>query len=150
MRVFKLIPVVGLAFMAGLSTSCEKGERLEETGATLEGTVTYKKQSVQYAMIVVTGGGAFGSSSGHIGEDGRYKVENAPTGQVKIAVITEAVKMQVMMSGGKYAGPEAKGGKKPGPTPKFIDVDAKYANPDTSGITTTVNKGKNEYNIVID
>jgi hypothetical protein len=97
----------------------------------------------------VTGGGSFGSSSGQIGEDGRYKVENCPTGQVKIAVITEAVKMQVMMSGGKYAGPESKSAGK-GPPPKFVDVEPKYADPETSGITTTVNKGQNEFNIVID
>jgi hypothetical protein len=29
-------------------------------------------------------------------------------------------------------------------------VDPKYADPETSGITTTVNKGKNEFDIVID
>jgi hypothetical protein len=147
--MFKKSAIVGVALVAGLLSSCEKGTRLEETGATLEGTVTYKKQPVKYAMIVVTGGGAFGSSSGQIGEDGRYKIDNCPTGQVKIAVITEAVKMQVMMSGGQYAGPDAKG-KKGGPAPKFIDVDKKFADPESSGITTTVNKGSNEYNIVID
>jgi hypothetical protein len=129
-------------------TSCEKGEKLKETGATLEGTVTYKKQPVPYALIVVTGGGDFGSSSGQIGENGRFRIENCPTGEVKIAVITEAVKAQVMMSSGKYAGPDAKGAGKA--AAKFLDVDKKYADPTTSGITTSVNKGTNEYNIVID
>lgn len=149
MRSYRRFAMVGLVVCIAMITSCEKGERLKETGATLEGTVTYKKQPVPYALIVVTGGGDFGSSSGQIGENGRYRVENCPTGEVKIAVITEAVKMQVMMAGGKYAGPEAKGAGK-GPPPKFIDVDKKYADPTTSSITTTVNKGTNEFNIVID
>jgi len=147
MRSSKRFAIVGLAICIGMITSCEKGQKLQETGATLEGTVTYKKQPVPYALIVVTGGGDFGSSSGQIGENGRYRIENCPTGQVKIAVITEAVKMQVMMSGGKYAGPEAKGA---GKAAKFLDVDKKYADPETSGVTTTVNKGANEFNIVIE
>jgi hypothetical protein len=33
--------------------------------------------------------------------------------------------------------------------PKLIDVPAKYADPAKSGITTTVSKGENKYDIVI-
>jgi hypothetical protein len=150
MTFLKRSALVGLALLVAATTSCEKGARLAETGATLEGTVTFKKQPVPYALIVITGGeSAAGSAQGSIGEDGRYHVTNVPIGQVKIAVITEAVKMQVMMAGGQYGGPNAKG-KAKGPPPKFVDVDPKYANPDTSGITTAVNKGPNEFNIVID
>jgi hypothetical protein len=36
-----------------------------------------------------------------------------------------------------------------GQAPKLIDVPSKYANPTSSGITTTVSKGDNVYNIVI-
>jgi hypothetical protein len=150
MRLLQKFAYVSLALCIGATTSCEQGKQLTETGATLEGTVTYKKQKVPYALIVITGGqSAAGSAQGQIGEDGRYRIENVPVGQVKIAVITEAVKMQVMMSGGAYGGPDAKA-KPKGPPPKFVDVDPKYADPETSGITTTVNKGKNEFDIVID
>jgi hypothetical protein len=40
-------------------------------------------------------------------------------------------------------------GKGSGPLPKLIDVPGKYFDPTTSGITTTVNKGDNTFNIVI-
>jgi hypothetical protein len=47
----------------------------------------------------------------------------------------------------QYKGPDAKGQKKA--DVKFIDVPEDYANPETSGIKTTINKGANTYDIVI-
>lgn len=148
MRFFRALTLLGLALAAVAVASCEgRGERIPETGATLEGTVTYGKQKVMYAMVVAAGPGGPGSATGYIGEDGRYKLENVPLGQVKLAVITDAAKGQVMHAG-LYAGPDAKGSKKKAP-PKFIDVDQVFADPETSGLSTTVNQGKNEYNIVM-
>ena len=54
--------------------------------ATLEGTVTYGSEPVHTALIIVAG--ANGSAQGTIGDDGRYVVNNAPVGEVKIAVNT--------------------------------------------------------------
>jgi len=51
-------------------TSCGlREERLPETGATLEGTVKYGGEQLQFAMIRVET--ANGSATGRIGEDGR-------------------------------------------------------------------------------
>lgn len=117
-------------------------KRLPETGATLEGKVTYGSEPVLVAMIIVQGDG--GAATAFVGEDGRYKIENAPLGTVHVAVNTAAGKGD--MTGKMMAKTQ---GKAPGPLPKMIDVPAKYADPTKSGITTTINKGENKFDVVI-
>ncbi len=117
-------------------------KKLPETGATLEGTVSYGTEKVEVAMVIIQGEG--GSSTAFIGEDGRYKAENVPTGQVSIGVSTDAGKGQMM---GKVMAQSQ--GKGEGSLPKMINVPAKYAEPASSGIKTTVNKGANTFDIVI-
>ena len=115
--------------------------RLPETGASLEGTVTYGSETVPMAQINV--GGEKGQASGQL-EEGHYKVERVPIGEVKIGVNTEAMR-------GNFIGQQmarSKGGGT-GPAPKFVSVPAKYADPDTSGITTMTKRGKNTFDIVI-
>lgn len=140
-----------LATSAILTTSCGGGfvreERLPETGATLEGTITYGSEKVPAALIIVAN--ASGSATGHVDEStGRYKVENCPLGEVKLAVNTAPVRgqMQGKLMSGYYKGPEAqkKGIVAP---PKIVDVPSKYANPDTSGLSTTVAAGSNTHDI---
>ena len=147
--------LVGAAAIAGcglLIASCGYGvreERLPETGATLEGTVTYGTEKVPVALIIVTG--TSGSATGEIDEaTGRYKVENVPLGEVKIAVNTEAAKGQMKgkLMSGYYKGPEAKAKGIMTP-PRIVDVNKKYANPDTSGLRTTINAGANSYDITM-
>jgi hypothetical protein len=148
-RVSIRLAVSGL--MAGcalLAASCgESGVRYEETGATLEGTIKYGKEDVPFALVIVVGQGA--SATGKVGEDGRYKVLNAPLGEVKVAVNTDAGKgdfMSYSMSK-SYPGPEAKGAKRV--NLRYLEVPKKYHDPETSGLTTTVNKGANTFDIVI-
>jgi len=121
---------------------CNRYEyRLPATGASLEGTITYGGETVQMAQIDVLS--EKGQAIGQI-ENGRYKVENAPLGPVKIAVNTEAVRSN--MIGQQMA--RAKG-VSTGNAPKFVSVPAKYWDTETSGITTTIKKGKNTYDIVL-
>lgn len=121
--------------LAGCRTHL-KEERLPETGATLEGTVTYNNEPVLVALIIVQGDNGVATAS--IGEDGHYKVENVPLGTVHIAVNTAAGKAQ--MTGQKMRG---------GPLPKMIDVPSQYHDPATSGIAATINKGSNTLPITI-
>lgn len=140
-----------LTALALLTTSCKfvKEERLPETGATLEGTIKYGDEDVHYAMIQVMGANT--AATGTVGEDGRYRVDNAPIGEVRIGVNTAAAMgtyQSRMMASGVYKGPEAKGkGKVIGL--KFVAVPNKYFNPDMSGIKTTVKQGSNTFDIVI-
>jgi hypothetical protein len=115
--------------------------KLPESGATLEGTVTYGTEKVEVALVIVQGEG--GAQTAFI-RDGRYKMDNVPLGAVHIAINTEAGKGEMM--GRVMAQSQGKG---QGPLPKVIEVPAKYANPTTSGIETTVNKGDNTFDIVI-
>jgi hypothetical protein len=139
MRLAALALATGGLLVVGCRTGVRE-ERLPETGATLEGTVTYNDEQVLVAMIVVQG--EKGASTTFIGDDGRYKVENAPLGTVHIAVNTENGKAQ--MTGKMMAQSQGKGS-----LPKMIDVPARYGDPSTSGITTTINKGSNNFVIAI-
>ncbi len=136
-RLFALLAVVALALCVG----CEKGDRLPETGATLEGTITYNGQPVQVAMVIVQG--TNGSATGWVESDGRYKVQNCPLGDVNLAVNTEAGKGQArgaMMAKSQGANVQL---------PKIVDVPAKYGDPAQSGIKTNIHAGQNTYDITI-
>jgi hypothetical protein len=140
--------LVVTAAAAVTAISCGSGiERIPETGATLEGKVTYGGQPVPMAFVIVAQAGG-GSSTATADDEGNYKAENVPVGDVLIAVNTDATKG--MMTGRAMAGtdPKAKGGKK-GVTPKFVEVPKKYHNPDTSGLSTKTEKGANRYDINI-
>src|SRR5262249_10280145 len=114
-----------------------------ETGAALEGTVTYAGQKVRVALIIAQGEKG-GSAEAFMSDDGRYKIDNVPLGEVKLAVNTAAGKGQ--MIGRMMAQSRGKGDA---PLPPVIDVPAKYGNPNTSGITTTIHPGANTFDIVI-
>jgi hypothetical protein len=141
-RVYTCVGFAVVAFSAQLCVSCAAREaRLPETGATLEGTVTYGGEKLQFAMILVQTADA--SATGRIGDDGRYRVENVPVGEVMIGVNTSAAR-------GDYQSKiMAAGQVKPATPPKFIDVPEKYFDPEKSGVKTTVTKGANTYDIVI-
>ena len=132
-----------------LIAACGRYEyRLPDTGATLEGTVTYGAEKVPLAQINVLG--EKGQGIGEVQEDGRYLVNSVPLGEVKIGVNTEAMRSQVIgqQMAQSYKGPGSKGGSR-APAPKFISLPAKYQEPDTSGITTTIKRGKNTFDIVL-
>jgi hypothetical protein len=125
---------------------CNRYERrLPETGATLEGAVTYGGQPLPIAMVVAVG--EKWQATGRA-ENGHYKIENAPLGEVKIGVNTDAIKGQLIgqQIAASYKGPEAKGGSRPAP-PKLVEVPAKYAEPENSGVTAIIKRGKNSFDI---
>ena len=115
--------------------------RYPETGATLEGTVTYGKDKVEAALVIAKNG--TGQATGFIDDDGRYRLTNVPLGEVNLGVDTNAGKGQAM---GKFMA--AAQGKAKG-APRVLDVPMRYADPDKSGIKTTISKGENSYDIVI-
>jgi hypothetical protein len=140
---------LGLVLAAMLAASCQQYEtRLPETGATLEGEITYGGQKLPLALITVFGkqGQAVGQA-----EEGRYKVENVPLGEVKIGVNTEAMRSQIISQqmASSYKGPGAKGGGPKSPAPRFVEVPARYWDPETSGITTTIKRGANAFNVTM-
>jgi len=139
-----------LTLLALTTTSCgPRQERLAESGASLEGTIKYGGEPLQFALVLVQT--AKGAATGRIGEDGRYRVENVPLGEVMIGVNTAAAQGEFQskaMAAGLNKGPEGKGkGKIVGP--KFIQIPVKYYSPDTSDLKTTIVKGTNTFDIDI-
>jgi hypothetical protein len=138
-----------LVVFAALAASCSSNRavRLPETGATLEGTVKYGGEDVQFAMILVQAGDK--AATGKVGEGGRYRVENVPLGEVKIGVNTSAARgdftSRSMSRGARGGDPRE---MKMAPL-KFVDVPGKYADPETSGLKTTTSKGENTFDVVI-
>jgi hypothetical protein len=131
---------------AGLClTSCSNRyvpyEQRPESGATLEGTVTYGGQKVLVALVIAQGPN--GSANAFIDDDGKYHIANAPLGEINLAVNTDAGKGQMISK----AMAQSRG--KGGPMPSVVEVPGKFGNPATSGIKTTVNKGPNTFDIVI-
>jgi hypothetical protein len=112
-----------------------------ETGATLEGTVTYGKEKVGAALVVAQNDS--GAATAFVDENGHYKLENVPLGDVNIGVNTEAGKGEAVGRAMAAAQGKAKG------APKIVDVPKKFADPATSGINTKISKGANTFDIVI-
>lgn len=121
---------------------------IPESGATLEGTVKAGGEQLQFAMITVKSGN--GTSTGKIGDDGRYKVTNVPVGEVQVAVNTSAAMgdytSAAMGAGAMTGGPDGKTGRKKTEV-KMIHLKEQYFDPATSGLKTTVNAGANTFDI---
>jgi hypothetical protein len=124
----------GLLFCVG---GCHVGPvDIPDTGATLEGTVKYGNEPVLVAMIIAQG--PKGSTTGFIGDDGRYKLTNVPLGEINLAVNVKAGDAQLISK--RMQGLS---------TPKVTPVPDKYGEPTKSGIKTTIDRGDNTYDIVI-
>src|SRR5262245_57926211 len=134
-----LLALLGLGLL--LPGCGPNGVRYPETGATLEGTVTYGKDKVGAALVIAQNDS--GSATAFVGDDGRFKLENVPLGEVNLGVNTEAGKGQAI---GKMM---AQSQGKPRGTLKLVDVPRRFADPAKSGIKTTISKGPNTHHIVI-
>lgn len=123
---------------------------LPDSGATLEGTVKYGGEDVHYAFIVAQAADGQ-ASAGKIDSEGRYHIPNVPLGEVRIGVNTNAARgdyqTAIMQAGAMSGTPEKAGRKKV--NLRFIDIPPKYIEPARSGLSTTVNKGANVYDIVL-
>ena len=101
------------------------------------------------------------TSSAHIDTEGNYEMKDAPLGECTVTVTVEALPMDPsirarLKGGGKGPKlPEVKNPEDTSPTlpsaPKVpkevVLIDSKYSKPETSGLTTKVEKGEQTYNI---
>lgn len=129
--------------------ACTNGiEPLEETGATLEGTVTYGTEKVPLALVIVAKpGSGGGSASAFADDDGHFRVENVPVGDVQIGVNTDATKGQMMSRAMAGTDPTKKGKK--AVMPKYVEVPKKFHEPSASGLTARTEKGVTQHDIKI-
>ena len=115
---------------------------------TLTGQVTYQGKPVVYGVVIVQGASGI-KRSRPIQPDGRYIVEGLPAGPVKITVEgpPEPPDPATRLSQPTH--------RPAGPPPnlpvidrsKWVQLPEKYADPDQSGLATTVKRGTNPFDI---
>jgi hypothetical protein len=156
----RVIPVLPLLLLLAFGCSGGKG-----TVATVVGKVTYSNQPVTGGQVIFYPAEGPPAQVG-IGADGTYTITDIPTGDYAVTVETESVKQRAQPDyGGRgRAGgggePKGEGGQKPaagGMSPKpadfqggggaYVKIPDKYSKKETSGLKTTVGKGKNTYDI---
>jgi hypothetical protein len=129
----------GFCCLSAVACMSPRYEPIPDTGASLTGTVTYKKQKLTGGLITVAGDTP--GSSSEIKPDGTYTVNSVPVGNVIIGVNTAMAKAKAagMRSAPKDVQP-----------PPVVDIPAKYASPGSSGIKTEIKPGPNTFDIVIE
>ena len=128
----------------------------------VKGKVTTGKKNLTTGTVMFYGKNGI-TASATIGEDGSYEMPDAPLGECKVTVTVMAMpqdpSVRARMKGGGPKMPQ--GPKDPNSTEasepalpsgaKFpstiVPIDIKYSSPDTSGLSFTVQKGDNTYNI---
>jgi hypothetical protein len=145
----------GLVVLAGLALAgCGHGK------APVSGSVTYKGKALPSGTVSF-----FGSdnqvASGQIGPDGSYSVPAVTVGPVKVSVQVATVGKKTitmgppggdkkMTSGGPKDMAERSAiatGEGAGTPAAVVKIPQEYANPETSGLTFTVQPGGNTFNI---
>lgn len=142
----RLLP--GILVICGMGCG-QRAYEIPDSGATLEGSVTYDGKPVPMALIVVRSETA--TADARIVEPGKYKVPSVPIGKVKIAVDTDAMRGELISRSmaQAYKGPGGQSSAEAGKKLSFIAVPGKFADPDSSGITFEIKKGANTFDIVI-
>jgi hypothetical protein len=111
------------------------------------GQVTYKRQALGSGIVAFHWPDATRTSAIHA--DGRYTIHQAPLGPARISVET----IEPPGGGGKK-GPQQStvtvDGAPPPPPGKYVAIPARYKNPDQSGLTYTVVRGRQIHDIPLD
>jgi len=136
--------LAGVLFLAvWVLSGC--GGSSSKTGGTVKGKVTLDGTPVSGGVVAFTSGRS--TLKGGIEKDGTYKVANIPPGEAKVAVISSAP-AGAPTGGGKAAPiPKTEGMPETGGDSGGTPLPAKYAKPETSGLSTTVKAGENTYDI---
>ncbi len=124
---------------------------------SVKGKVTYKKKALTTGTVMFTNKQGV-SSSAHIDTDGNYIMNDAPVGDCQVTVTVTALPrdptVKARLTGKGGVGPKMPEMKAPegadvpelpsAPTvPKeIVSIDPKYAKPETSGLTCTVEKNQ--------
>ena len=136
-----ICPLLGLLVLA--LSGCGSG-----TGS-VAGKVTLKGKVVKGGTVTFVGADKRVVTA-PIDTEGSYTIERIATGPARISVTPPAAPVAVprgrnMMDPSKMGGPG--GGTTTAPAEKPAAIPADYQNPDKSGLTYTVNSGKQEHNI---
>jgi hypothetical protein len=137
--------LIGICFSFGILILCT-GCGSEGGTCTVTGKISSKGKPLVWGAINLIGPKGE-SAAGAIEADGTFIIPNAPTGVVKVGVISDKpVVRKAVIKQGQTAPPPP-----PGPDPeKWFPIDAKYADPNTSGKQLTLKSGNNTVEIQLD
>lgn len=110
---------------------------------SVSGKVTFKGKPV-YGGVVTLMNDKDAPAMGAIDFEGNYKVDNAPTGKVRIGVVSQKPQAPRDRGGDRMKGTAVPGAGDP---TKWFTVDEKYADPNSSGKEMTLKGGANTINI---
>jgi hypothetical protein len=144
-----LAPILLVPLVAGC------GSKNPAIAAKVSGKVTYNGSSVTAGNVI------FYTEEGQkivmpIGPDGMYRQSDIPAGKMLVEVETESANKgpQAEYTGGRGPGAGKKAGMSPIPEDfkskqggAYVKIPGKYASKDTSGLSTTLSKGSNTYDI---
>ncbi len=142
--IYRVCLALGFGFFTLFFAGCGGGptSQTPKTGATVSGKITFSKIPLNVGQVTMHGKDLAGKEyiqGSPIQEDGTYKVENAPLGEVKVSLFIPPP---------APAGPPIKplAGEKPNPVSK-VNLPSQYTSPATSKITLTVKAGEQTFDI---
>lgn len=150
MKVFSGLsrrPGTALSFLLlmGLVLGC--GDRSK---GTLSGTVTYKDKPLPGGTMLFVS--AKGVERGEIKADGTYRVSGVPVGTVKVAVEPlpqVSPEIQKKMEQG-WGGKKRSTAANPSSAGSAVNIPPRYKDPETSGLSCTVQGGNQDCNFSLD
>jgi hypothetical protein len=135
-----LAVLAGVAGCGGESPGTITGKVTADTGVVKGGRVIYSSAKGKSVMTSIK-------------EDGSYTIEGVPPGEAKIAVQTKFLGVIASLAGIKSIpanSPQLAGQMSPDEAARrFVAILPQYEDPETSGLTYTVQSGSQEHNIPV-
>ena len=152
------VAVLALAGVLLLSAGCARRDK-----AVVKGQVKFFDKTLTTGTVGFTNKDGTRVGSGNIDFEGHYTVSDAPVGPCTVTVRVPHVPSmplgQKMMAPKPPPGlppmraPGGEGGDDSGTSQidprKIVEIPSKYANPDSSGLTYTVQPGENTFDITL-
>lgn len=111
-----------------------------EGRGNVSGKVTYNNKVLQFGQVMFEGKDG-GTRQGSIGKDGSYAVQDLAVGDAKVAVNSPNPKsIIIVVKGDKKAEPYP-------PVPGWFAIPPKYETMENSGLSYTIKKGENTFDI---
>lgn len=110
----------------------------------LTGKVTYNDKAVQSGTVTAVASDG-SSHTGPIQDDGSYSIPSVPAGTVSVGVTSEDPKSIVIAQRKEKNAPKSEATRPE--QSKWFPIPDKYSDPKSSGLTTTVKSGKNDFPI---
>lgn len=116
-----------------------------QRSATVSGTVNYQNRKVTSGSVVFVGADGVPSLPAPIREDGTYTATKVPTGTVKVAVVNPSPTTSTSGAPLPANDPEAQEAARE--FARYVPTPPRYRDAHSSGLTTELKPGSNDYNI---